>query len=102
MAPDKVSVPAPAFVKAPPLPEITPANVVFAAAPAVSVFVHVAEHNEMDTPDPVPEVAIDPTVSLLFARLNVVLSAIDTADASGMTPAAERVTVPALIVVVLV
>jgi hypothetical protein len=37
---------------------------VLAEAPAVSVFVHVSEHNEMDTPDPVPEVAIDPTVSL--------------------------------------
>jgi hypothetical protein len=86
-------------VNAPPLPEITPANVVLAAAPAVSVFVHVAEHNEMDTPDPVPEVAIDPTVSLLFARLNVVLFAIETGDVSEITPAAPSVSVPAEIVV---
>ena len=57
-------MPAPAFVKAPPLPEITPANVVFAAAPAVSVFVHVSEHNAILTLEPLPEVAIDPTVSL--------------------------------------
>jgi len=57
-------VPAPAFVKAPPLPEITPANVVFAAAPAVSVFVHVSGHNAILTLEPLPEVAIDPTVSL--------------------------------------
>ena len=64
MAPDKVSVPAPAFVNAPPLPEITPANVVFAAAPAVSVFVHVSGHNAILTLEPLPEVAIDPTVSL--------------------------------------
>ena len=93
-------MPAPAFVNAPPLPEITPANVVLAAAPAVSVFVHVAEHNEMDTPDPVPEVAIDPTVSLLFARLNVVLFAIDTGDVSEMTPVAPKVIAPAEMVVV--
>jgi hypothetical protein len=57
-------VPAPAFVNAPPAPEITPANVVSAAAPAVSVFVHVAEHNAILTLVPVSDVAIDPTVSL--------------------------------------
>jgi hypothetical protein len=97
-APDNVNVvPLPAFVS-PPLPLSTPANVVEPAEPDVNV----AEPNAIDTPDPVPEVAIDPTVSLLFARLNVVLLAIDTADASGMTPAAERVTVPSVIVVVLV
>jgi hypothetical protein len=73
---------------------------VSAAAPAVRVFVHVPEHNAILTLEPSPDVAIDPTVSLLFARLNVVLFAIDTGDVSEMTPVAPNVIAPAEMVVV--
>jgi len=93
--PERVNVvPLPAFVS-PPLPLTTPANVVEPAEPEVNV----AEPNEMLTLVPSPDVAIDPTVSLLFARLNVVLFAIDTGDVSEITPAAPTVSVPAEIVV---
>ena len=98
-APDKVKMPVPIFVNAPVSEpsEITPAKVVLGVPPAVSV------------PEPsviaalvslVVDVAIDATVSLNPARLNVALLLTTTADVSKIRFAAPSATVPADTVVV--
>jgi hypothetical protein len=99
LMPDKVNVPVPVFVNAPVSEpsEITPAKVVLGVPPAVSV------------PEPsviaasaslVVDVAIDATVSLNPARLNVALLLTTTADELEIRSAAPSATVPADTVVV--
>jgi hypothetical protein len=74
---------------------MTPPKVVEPAEPDVSVAIP----SKTLTLVPVSDVAIEPTVSLFPARFSVVLSAIDTAESSGITPGAPEVRVPAEIVV---
>lgn len=99
--PVRVSVPEPAFVS-PPVPPMTPANVVSESAPLVwsSPVVRVAEPRVITAPVAPLVVAIEPTVSLLFAKSSVVLLANETAERSGMIPAAPDVIVPKEITVV--
>ena len=94
-APDSVKVPEPDLVS-PPVPSITPANVVSVSDPLAwsSPVVRVAEPRLMVTPVAPLVVATEPTVSLKLAKLKVVLLAIDTAERSGIPPDAPSVTVP--------
>ena len=96
-APDSVSVLVPCLVMpASLLPLITPLNVVSVSGPEAwsSPVVSLAVPRAI-----LPAPAIDPTVSLKLARLNVAPKATDTADRSGITPAAPEVNVPVEIVV---
>ena len=96
MAPESVSVPVPDLAIAPVAPEMTPAKVVFVVSPEVSV------------PEPrviaaavslVVEVAIEATVSLKFARLNVALLLTTSADIFAILSFAPSASVPAETVV---
>ena len=93
--PVRVSVPDPDLVS-PPVPPMTPANVVSESAPLAwsSPDVRVAEPSVIVAPEAPLVVAIEPTVSLYPARLNVVLLANDTAERSGTTPDAPSANVP--------
>ena len=87
-APDNVRVPVPLLVNLPLVPSMTPANVVVAAPDIVSVFDALVELSVTFEPDPVPDVAIEKTVSSNPLRSKIALSAIDTADESEMRPPA--------------
>ena len=98
-APDKVKMPVPVFVNAPVSEpsEITPAKVVLDVPPAVSVP---APSVIAALVSLVVDVAIDATVSLNPARLNVALLLTTTADELEIRSAAPSATVPADTVVV--
>ena len=93
-APDKVKMPVPVFVNAPVSEpsDITPAKVVLGVPPAVSV----PEPSVIAAPvSLVLDVAIDATVSLNPARLNVALLLTMTSDELEIRSAAPSASVPA-------
>ena len=92
--PDNVRVPDPVFTIIPPLPLITPAKVVEVFSPP-----------DVNVPAPsaiwpVPDAAIDPTVSVTPLTFNVPESPTTTGVLSDRDPFAVSVMVPAEIVVV--
>ena len=94
LAPLKVKVPEPVFVKAL-LPDITPLNVVDELSPPA---VNVLAASDPRLIEPAP--SIEPTVSLRLARLNVAPDATDTADEFEMRSSADpSASVPTEIVV---
>ena len=99
LIPDKVKIPVPVFVNAPVSEpsEITPAKVVLDVPPAVSVPAPSVIAASVSL---VVDVAIDATVSLNPARLNVALLLTMTADELEIRSAAPSATVPADTVVV--
>ena len=92
MVPDSVSVPAPTFVK-PPVPPMAPANAVLFASPAVSVLLPKLTVVP-DTP------AKEPTVSLALSVKVAPDVPRTTAPVSAMALPPDKVSVPALTVVV--
>ena len=92
MVPDSVSVPAPDLVK-PPVPPMTPANVLVLASPAVSVLLPKV------TVVPVTPLS-EPTVSLAFSVKFAPEVPKLTAAVSSMALPPDKANVPALTVVV--